>query len=207
MTDKLRLYYSTASPFARKVLVAAHELGLFERIELVSLATNPVAQHQELASANPLARIPTLVTPDAGALYDSRVILAYLDEIHGAGSIIPSRGAARFAALRREALADGIMDTLTSMRYETFLRPEALRWAEFLLGQHERVLRSIKVLEAEAGSLQRGDWLIGEIAVASLLGYLDFRFPDIDCRSPAPVLAAWYLAVTDRPSIRATMPS
>ncbi|MFA6205112.1 MAG: glutathione S-transferase N-terminal domain-containing protein, partial [Methylocystis sp.] len=119
----LILRYSPASPYARKIRIAAELLGLSERIEIAAAdAADPA---DSLRLQNPLGKIPTLVLEDGSALYDSRVIAEYLDHLAGGGRIIPTEPTARFAALRLQALGDGINDAALLIRYETFNRPEA----------------------------------------------------------------------------------
>ena len=202
----MKLYSASASPFARKVMVAAHELGLAGRIAVENVTTSPVAQNAALAAVNPLARLPTLLLEDGSALYDSRVILDYLDSLTGGGILIPKAGPERFAALRRQALAEGLLDTLVSLRYETALRPEAVRWPELVAAQFDRMGRALAAAESEAASLSVEKLGIAEIGFACLFGYLDLRFGDYDWRSRAPSLARWYQAVAERPSLMATTP-
>src|ERR1700727_389130 len=104
----MKLYYSATSPFVRKCLVSAHELGLRGRIELLPAAPHPVNRDRALVACNPLGKVPTLVTEDGAVLYDSRVICEYLNAL-GDGHLIPKQPAARWAALVDQALADGLM--------------------------------------------------------------------------------------------------
>jgi glutathione S-transferase len=166
----LILRYSPASPYARKIRIAAELLGLSERIEIAAAdAADPA---DSLRLQNPLGKIPTLVLEDGSALYDSRVIAEYLDHLAG-GRIIPTEPTARFAALRLQALGDGINDAALLIRYETFNRPEAMRYEEAIALQQGKIDRALGALDAAppAGSVD-----IGHIAVACALGYLDLRF-------------------------------
>jgi glutathione S-transferase len=125
----LKLYYSATSPFVRKCLVSAHELGLRERIELLPAAPHPVNRDRALVVYNPLGKVPTLVTDEDAVLYDSRVICEYLNAL-GDGHLMPREIAARWTIYRDEALADGILEAAVLVRYETFARPEPLRWRD-----------------------------------------------------------------------------
>ena len=201
----MKLYYSALSPFVRKVRVAAMELGLDKKIELVTVATTPVAMSPDLAKANPLGKLPTLATDDGDLLFDSAVIVEYLDTVAGGGKIIPAKGPDRWRVKRTEALADGLMDAAVLTRYETFLRPPEKQWPEWIAGQQQKVNQSLDALEGQA-------WLFddkldaGKIAVGCALGYLDLRFADLGWRKKCETLGRWYDAFAKRPSMEATKP-
>jgi len=199
----MKLYYSAASPFVRKCLVVAHELGLRDRIETIPANAHPVTRDPALLGVNPLGQVPTLVLDDGSTLYDSRVICDYLNTLAG-GEIIPG-GDARYAALREEALADGVTDAALLTRYETFARPEALRWAEWIAGQLDKVACGLASLEPRASDF--GDRVdIGTIAWACSLGYLDFRFASLAWRDRHPNAAAWFEWFGGRESMATTRP-
>ena len=152
-----------------------------------------------------LIKIPALKTDDGTVLYDSRVICEYLDALAGGGKLFPASGAARWQALRRQALGDGIMDAGILRRYELVLRPEALRWADWLAGQQAKVDHGLDAAEREAGGW--GEALdIGHLTLACALGWLDFRFPDAGWRASRPLLAAWFARVSARPSLAQSVP-
>lgn len=199
----MKLYHSPASPFVRKVRALAIETGIADRIELAATAVTPTSPDADVCADNPLGKLPTLVTDDGVGLYDSRVICEYLDGQHGGTPMFPADGDARWTALRRQALADGILDAAVNTRYETFLRPEGHRWPEWVEGQMGKVRRGLDVLEAEGLD---GTVDIGTIAVGCALGYLDFRFPDEGWRDTRPNLAAWYGTFAERPSMSGTVP-
>ena len=200
----MQLYFSPASPFARKVRVSAIELGVAEHIELVPVALSPVNPHAALRAHNPLGKIPALVSEDGQALYDSPVICEYLDHLAGGGRLWPAPGPARWRALRRQALADGITDAAGLVRYEQTVRPEALRWGEWLHGQRLKIHTALDSLEAEPLD---GPFDIGAISLACALGYLDFRFPQEPWRTGRARLSAWYDALATRPSMQQTLPA
>ena len=154
----MKLYFSPASPYVRKVTVVAHETGQFAGLELVTERSSPVNPNPEVAVANPLVKVPTLV-PDAGpALFDSPVICEYLDSLHDGAKLFPAAGSARWLALRNQALADGILDAAILYRYEITLRPEALRWSDWLDGQMAKVNAAIALAarnEGHYGKLHR----------------------------------------------------
>ncbi len=107
----MKLRYNPASPYVRKVMVCAHELGLADKIELLTTAVSPVEVNATLAAENPLMKIPALSTDDGQVLFDLPVICEYLDSIAGGGRLFPA-GNTRWAALRQQALGDGILDAL-----------------------------------------------------------------------------------------------
>jgi len=201
----VKLHYSPASPFARKVRVVAIETGREGEIELVDVRPTPVAPDESTVAENPLGKIPCLVTDDAGALYDSRVIAEYLDGRHDRQRLFPAPGPERWTALRRQALGDGIMDAAVLARYETAVRPPELRWDGWTEGQTLKWRRTLDRLEGEAPGL--GETVdIGTIALACALGYLDFRFPGDGWREGRPQLAAWFERFARRDSMVRTEP-
>ena len=121
----MKLFHSANSPFVRQCLVAAHELGLAERIELVPAAAHPINRDRAVVEKNPLGKIPALITDDGSVLHDSRVIVDFLNDL-GGGDLVPV-GDARWSVLTGQSLADGMLDAAVLARYETALRPEALR--------------------------------------------------------------------------------
>lgn len=201
----MRLHFSPASPYARKVLVVAHEAGLEAHIETVPASVSPVTVASDVVGDNPLGKIPCLVTDEGLALYDSRVICEYLDSRHSGHKLYPHEGPTRWLALRREALADGICDASLLARYETFLRPQDRQWQDWIDGQDRKVAASLDHLEDEVESFPTLPD-IGTIAVAVALGYRDFRFAEDDWRASRPKLALWYQPFAERPSLVATRP-
>lgn len=181
----LVLRYHPASPYARKVRIAASALGLTARLELSP--TDTADPTDPIRAQNPLGKIPTLLFEDGSALYDSRVIVEYLDHLAGGGRLIPSDPARRFPALRLEALGDGICDAALLIRYEQTTRPEAQRSASWMELQQGKIDRALAVLEAAPPSGPRD---IGHVAIACALGYLDLRFGGA-WRAAAPKLVAW----------------
>ncbi|MGI9451757.1 MAG: glutathione S-transferase [Geminicoccaceae bacterium] len=201
----MKLHFAIASPYVRKVRAVAMELGLDGQIELLNRAMTPVAQEEELNADNPLGKIPCLITDDGQALYDSRVICDYLSSQAAGQGMIPAQGEARYTALRRQALADGILDATVGTRYETFLRPKEYQWQSWIDAQTSKWRRSLDQLEKEAASF--GDTVdIGTIAVACACGYLDFRYADEGWRDQRAGLASWYESFAKRPSMMKTAP-
>lgn len=200
----MKLWYSPASPFVRKVIAAAHELGLMDRIEIVEAATSPVNRNEGLAALNPVGKIPAMQLDDGQILYDSRVIIAWLDSL--APGLIPPAGPRRFQAMTLEALGDAIMDAAVLTRYETAMRPEDLRWKGWIEGQMTKVWAGLDSLEKDWLDFLKGPITSGHMAVAAALGYLDFRYADSDWRDTRPGLAKWFDAFAKRPSMIASEP-
>jgi glutathione S-transferase len=200
----MKIYYSPLSPYVRKCMVVAIELGLADRIEKLNAAAHPVTRDQGIVAFNPLGKVPTLITDDGKVLYDSRVICEYLNEL-GKGKLLPTTGAARWQVLTEQALGDGILDAALLARYETAMRPEALRWGDWTAGQLEKVHSGLADIEAHATNF--GDTFdLGKITLACALGYLDFRFANIDWRKPHPKAADWFARFNQRASMQATIP-
>lgn len=182
----LTLRTSPASPFGRKVKIAASLLGLSDRIEIVPADTTDPAD--SLRRQNPLGKIPALILENGEVLYDSRVIVEYLDHLAGGGKILPS-GGERFPVLRQQALADGIMDAALLQVYEgRFRTPDRHepKWLELQAGKVERALAYAEEhLSTPAAALH-----IGHIALACALGYLDLRMGG-EWRKSHPKLVSW----------------
>jgi glutathione S-transferase len=201
----MKLRYSPASPYVRKVMILAYETGLEPRIERLSTTVVPVKENEELSRENPLTKVPTLVTDDGQVLFDSPVICEYLDSLHHGSKLFPPAGAARWQALRLQALGDGILDAALLARYETAVRPQELQWRDWIDGQKRKIHHGLDSLEANIGELS-GPLTIGTVAVACALGYLDFRFGSENWRASRPKLAAWYEDFAQRPSMKSTVP-
>lgn len=199
----MKLLFSPASPYARKVRICAQELGI--ALEEIVVGANPsAAPDPVLAAANPLAKIPTLVLGDGRTLYDSRVIVDYLDSLTDK-ALAPRSGDARWAAMVEQAAADGVLDAALLSRYETYMRPEALRWPEWLVGQSGKIERALDQFEGSARDADNPG--LGDICVACALGYLDLRFANNGWRATRPELAAFFLKISERPSVKSTAPA
>jgi glutathione S-transferase len=201
----MKLYASGPSPFVRKVQVVAHEVGLIGQVQTVLVQTSPVAPDAELGRKNPLGKIPALELPSGEVLYDSHVIALYLAESAGNTGLLPAQGAARYTALRLEALADGILDAGILVRYEGLLRPAELRWPAWVDAQAKKIYAALDALEAEvSGFANRVD--LGTLSVACALAWLEFRAPVPGLRDGRPALFAWHDQFCTRPSMQATVP-
>jgi glutathione S-transferase len=198
----MTLRYSPTSPYVRKVTVLAHEAGLHDRIDRV--ATFPWDAKTDLPKDNPIGKVPALVTGD-GAFYDSPVICEYLDAQHAGTKLFPPAGPARWMALRRQALADGMLDAGISHLLEGRRQPgeQSPGW---MARQHTVVTRGFDALEGEAGGFG-GTVDIGTIAIGCAIGWLEFRnILGRDWREGRPALARWYEGFAKRPSMVATVP-
>jgi glutathione S-transferase len=202
---KMKLYYSPASPYARKVRVAAIETGLDKKIDTVNVVLTPIAPNGDVDKHNPIGKIPALSVKGMD-LFDSPVICEYLDSQHKRRRLFPRKGRERWMALRQQAMGDGLLDAALLARYEGFLRPEEKRWPEWSNGQMKKIEGVLDQLEAEVKAL-KGKPNIGNIAVGCALGYLDFRFASHDWRAKRPKLAKWFAGFAKLPSMKATAPA
>lgn len=197
----MKLYARPASPFARKVRVMIIETGLAETIEIEMLASVEEVQNMPPAR-NPLGKIPALELDNGEAIFDSPVICEYLDGIHGVEPLFPKDGWARWHALRLQSMGDGIAAAAAAMGVES-MRPEDKRLDRALKTQWHKIFRTTGLLNDNI------DWLdgplnIGQIAIATGLGYTDFRIDDHQWRAGRPKLEAWFAEFNKRGSMQET---
>ncbi len=194
----MKLFYSPTSPYVRKVMAVAIAIGAEDRITKVT--TNPHTSPPDLIAANPLSKVPCLVTEDGVALFDSPVICEYLDAV-ASGGLFPA-GAARWRVLKQQAVGDGILDAAILRRMEQGRAAEDARTA-VMDRQKQIVAHALDMLEADPPA----DHLdIGTITLACALGYLDFRFAHEPWREAHPKLDAWYAKMAVRPELAKTAP-
>ncbi len=179
---------SLASPFGRKVRIAASLLDLAGKIDVRETDLNDPAD--SIRVQNPIGKIPALILEDGTTYYDSRVILEYLDHLAGGGRIIPRDPKARFAALRLQALCDGILDASLLLVYESRYRPAEMKVQSWIDRQTDKVARGLAALEAAPPALDPVPD-VGQIALACVLGYRDLRFGG-SWRKDHPKLVAWH---------------
>ena len=199
----MKLRYSRPSPYARKVRMVAHELGLDSRIELIETDTWNLPS--ALLTENPLGKIPSLMLPDGTVLYDSAVIAEYFTTLVPELCLLPRDPEQRFRALRLQALGDGIMDSAVERFCEVSFRDPAQRSECWLERFQSVACRAVDYLE-RAVEQELGVTSIGSIAIVAALGYLDHRFPGDRWRRGRPGLSAWFAAMSARPSFAATAP-
>ncbi|MNX89415.1 putative GST-like protein YibF [compost metagenome] len=200
----MKLHWSPRSPFVRKVMIVLYEAGIEDRVVLVRTPVAMDKPNLDLVPDNPLIKLPTLVLDDGTAVYDSRVICAYLDGITGCG-LLPAEPKARLLAERRQALGDGFLDALLLFRQERNkpVEKQTTAWLDAFALKTDAVLAA---LEAEAPALEAGSFDLGLIAIGCALSYMDYRFPDLDWREGHPALAAWHRRFAARPSVMRSQP-
>lgn len=197
----MKLYYTTNSPFVRKVRIAAIERKLEYKIELEVL--NPWAEGNPVGKVSAIGKVPAMRADDGTLLYDSPVICEYLDAIGGEPKLFPASGQSRWIALRQQALGDALLDAMIARRLES-RRPDGERSKGWIDRQIATVNRCLDAMEAEAGSLT-GSLTIGHVAWACSLGHLDFRFAEDLWRTGRGKLAQWFDEFEKRPSFTATI--
>lgn len=200
----MRLFFSPASPFVRKVRVVLLETGQDDAVELVPVngtvtepGTMPLAQ-------NPLGKIPALERPGGGTLYDSRVICRFLDD-RGEGRLYPAPPRL-WESLTLEATADGIMEAGVLIVYEARIRPEEMIYPPWVEAQWTKIARTLDALEGRWLSHLAGPLDIGQVALGCALGYLDLRMPERNWRQGRSGLADWQARFAARPAMVATAP-
>jgi glutathione S-transferase len=199
----MKLIGSLASPYVRKVRIVLAEKKIEYELLLQSSPEDPV-----MLAANPLGRIPVLVLDDGTPLFDSPVIVEHIDNVTPNNKLFPTPNRERTEVKRWEALADGVLDAAVSARMES-LRPEGEQSAAFLRRQHEVIQRSLAFMAAELGEgayCMGTPFTLADIAVGTALGYLRFRFADIDWGQAYPNLARLYDKLMLRPSFQETRP-
>lgn len=201
----MKLYSAAASPFARKVRVCLLELGISDQVELMDAASTPVAPNDMLIMQNPLGKIPCLVDEDGVALYDSRVITRYLNDLEK-GGLYPT-GPKLWEALTLEATADGMMEAAVLMVYEKRVRPEEMVYNVWVEAQWDKVARALDALESGWEGHLDDPMDMAQIAVGVVLEYLDFRHSDRDWRKGRDALAKWQAAFATRDAMQKTQPS
>ncbi|MBP6900323.1 MAG: glutathione S-transferase [Burkholderiaceae bacterium] len=198
----MKLHWSPKSPYVRKVMVCAHELGLVQRLELLRSVAAMLRPNAALMAHNPLSKIPTLVLDDGTVLFDSPVICEYLNDL-AQGPLFPASGPRRWQALRWQAFGDGLLDALILWRNE---REREQPLATLIAAFELKLEQSLARLDPEAEALAEAPFGIGHVGLACALGYLDYRFDALGWRDRAPRLAAWLAEASQRPSLRLTQP-
>ena len=201
----MKLTFSPGSPFARKVRIAAIELGLIDRIELVPAAVVPGQPNDDYSRITPLKKLPVLILDNGEVILDSYVIVEYLDDLAGGGKLIPTSSATRWKVKSDHSMLQGMLDSMLLCRYERMVRPEPLRWQAWNDDHWNRAWNGMARFEKQADMLSR-PLDISQIALVCVLGYADFRFADCGWRKAYPNLAAFHERMLARPSVKISLP-
>jgi len=201
----MKLTFSPASPFARKVRIAAIELGLIDRTEFVPATVVPGQPNDEYSRLTPLKKLPALILDNGEVVLDSYVIVEYLDELAGGGKLIPSSGPDRWKVKRDHSLLQGMLDSMLLCRYEKMVRPQGLQWQAWYDDHWNRAWSGMARFDKQADVLSR-PLDIAQIALTCVLGYADFRFADCGWRKAYPNLDAFHERMLSRPSVKVSLP-
>lgn len=197
----MKLYFAKTSPYSRKARVTVLEKGLEGRVE--TIFANPFEDNPSLKAANPLGKVPALITDDGQALCDSPVICGYLDSLLPQPALIGT-GSRHWEVRAGEALTDGILDAAFAIVMER-RRPDTERSASWIERWTDQISRTTNAIEVSAGVFD-GDLNLAQIGLGVALGYLDFRLPDLDWRVGRPRLVGWYATFAERPAMKTTVP-
>jgi glutathione S-transferase len=205
MPGQMILHWSPRSPYVRKVMIAIHETGLQDRIQVVRTVAGGTTPHWELMKVNPVGKIPTLELEDGTPVYDSPVIIEYLDTLHTGPKLFPAAWPERLTALRRHALGQGMLDNALPLLGEGF-RPKEKQSEPHMELWRAKLRACVDALEHDAEALGSSAFSVGHIAIGVALGYLDFRFDALGWRDGHPNLASWHATFNARPAVAANMP-
>jgi glutathione S-transferase len=200
----MKLTFSPASPFARKVRIAAIELGVIDKIELIPATVAPGTANEDYSRITPLKKLPVLITNDGDVILDSYVIVEYLNETVG-GALIPAYGRKRWQVKTDHSLIQGMLDSMLLCRYEKAVRPQGLQWQAWNEDHWNRVWAGMARFESRDDVLG-GPFDIVQIGLTCVLGYADFRFADCGWRKAYPKLDAFHQKMLQRPSVSISVP-
>jgi glutathione S-transferase len=203
--SSMKLTFSPASPFARKVRIAAIETGLIDKIEFTPATVAPGQANEEYSKITPLKKLPVLILDNGDVILDSYVIVEYLDELAGGGKLIPTSGAERWKVKSDHSLLQGMLDSMLLCRYEGMVRPEPLRWKAWSDDHWNRAWTGMARFENKPEMLS-GPFNIAQIGLVCVLGYADFRFADCGWRKAYPKLDAFHQRMLERPSVKISVP-
>jgi glutathione S-transferase len=195
----MKLFCTKRSPYARKVIVTALE----KKIKLDLVVEDLTKKSSQLWDANPVGKIPVLVLNNGETLIDSPVLCEYIDSLNDNPILIPRKGEERFKVLNMSAIADGMMDVMVGLYMEKVRHPKDLN-ESFIRQQEETIARCLKYFESQLKDLE--SLTLIPIAVASAIGYMNFRLPEHNPSIKYPKLAKWFEEFTQRPSMASTQP-
>jgi glutathione S-transferase len=201
----MKLIGSLASPYVRKVRVAMAE----KKLDYDLVLEDVWAPETKILQSNPLGKVPCLVMEDGGAMFDSRVIVEYLDTLSPVGKLIPPNGRERAEVKCWEALADGVLDAALLIRLERTQRPEEQRNADWIKHQMAKVDAGLSAMTMglkEKPFCAGNHYTLADVAVGCALGWLAFRFPEIDWRERHPSLGKLFDKLSERQSFKDTVP-
>ena len=203
----MKLTYSPASPFARKLRICAIELGLIDKIELVPATVSPDKLNEDYSrNISPLRKLPALILDDGSTIVDSYVIAEYFDELAGGGKLIPTSRAKKWQVKSEHSITQGMLDAMLLCRYESAVRPENLRWPTWIDNQWDRAWQGLRRFESSGDILARTPLDVAQIGLVCVLGYADFRFPDCGWRKTFPKLDAFHNKMMQRESVKISVP-
>ena len=201
----MKLAFSQGSPFARKVRIAAIELGLIDKIELVTTTVAPGQANPEYSKIYPMKKLPALILGNGDVVVDSYVIVEYLDELAGGGKLIPTSGPTRWKVKSDHSMLQAMLDSMLLCRYEKMVRPQGLQWQAWSDDHWNRAWTGMAHFENQPDMLSR-PLDISQIALVCVLGYADYRFADCGWRKAYPKLDAFHEKMLQRPSVKISVP-
>jgi len=201
----MKLAFSPGSPFARKVRIAAIELGLIDKIELVPTTVAPAQANDEYSKITPVKKLPVLILDNGDVILDSYVIVEYLDELAGGGKLIPLSGPDRWKVKSDHSLLQAMLDSMLLCRYERMVRPQGLQWEGWADDHWNRAWSGMARFNGKPEVLSRPLDIV-QISLACVLGYADYRYADCGWRKAYPNLDAFHERMLKRPSVQISLP-
>jgi glutathione S-transferase len=201
----MKLAFSQGSPFARKVRIAAIELGLIDKIELLTTTVAPGQPNAEYSKIYPMKKLPALILGNGDVVADSYVIVEYLDELAGGGKLTPASGPTRWKVKSDHSMLQAMLDSMLLCRYEKMVRPQGLQWQAWSDDHWNRAWTGMAHFENQPDMLSR-PFDISQIALVCVLGYADYRFADCGWRKAYPKLDAFHEKMLQRPSVKISLP-
>jgi glutathione S-transferase len=201
----MKLIGSHSSPFVRKVRVVMAE----KRLDYEFVLEDVWSADSKIQQSNPLGKVPCLIMEDGGAMFDSRVIVEYLDTLSPVGKLVPPNGRERAEVKCWEALADGVMDAAILVRLEKTRRPPEQQSSEWIERQMDKVNAGLKAMSSglkDTAFCAGNHYTLADVAVGCALAWLNFRFPEITWRDDYPNLGKLFDKLAERPSFKDTAP-